>query len=104
MIPFGGRSTAIKLSSGDVWVLASTPLSEETKATIEAEEDMGDVPDEFLGMPNILASEGTTDLSDARPAHVHAHAGSSHITVIAYSDRPFDYQVALVVGHEGSVQ
>jgi len=31
----GGRSTAIKLSSGDVWVLASTPVNDEMKATIE---------------------------------------------------------------------
>ena len=31
----GGRSTAIKLSSGDVWVIASTPFSDETKAAVE---------------------------------------------------------------------
>jgi len=30
-IPFGGRSTAIKLQNGDVWVLASTPLNDVTK-------------------------------------------------------------------------
>jgi len=34
--PIGGRSTAIKLRSGDVWVLASTPLTPETKETIDA--------------------------------------------------------------------
>ncbi|KAK0458163.1 uncharacterized protein EV420DRAFT_382494 [Desarmillaria tabescens] len=34
-IPFGGRSTAIKLASGDVWVLASTPLTLDTKETID---------------------------------------------------------------------
>jgi len=33
--PMGGRSTAIKLSSGDVWVIASTPFDTETKAAIE---------------------------------------------------------------------
>ncbi|PSR84033.1 hypothetical protein PHLCEN_2v5545 [Hermanssonia centrifuga] len=33
-LPFGGRSTAIKLSNGDVWVLASTPLNDETKSKI----------------------------------------------------------------------
>lgn len=32
---FGGRSTAIKLSNNDVWVLASTPLTEATKSTID---------------------------------------------------------------------
>jgi len=35
IIPFGGRSTAIKLSDGNVWVLASTPLSPETKETLD---------------------------------------------------------------------
>ncbi|KIP02423.1 hypothetical protein PHLGIDRAFT_130737 [Phlebiopsis gigantea 11061_1 CR5-6] len=35
IIPIGGRSTAIKLSSGDVWVLASTPLNDVTKAKID---------------------------------------------------------------------
>ncbi|KAG5643709.1 hypothetical protein DXG03_009758 [Asterophora parasitica] len=34
-LPFGGRSTAIKLKSGGVWVLASTPLEPETKAKID---------------------------------------------------------------------
>ena len=35
VIPFGGRSTAIKLRDGGVWVLASTPLEAETKAKID---------------------------------------------------------------------
>ncbi|GJE95024.1 hypothetical protein PsYK624_112030 [Phanerochaete sordida] len=35
IIPFGGRSTAIKLSSGDVWVLASTPLNDATKTKLD---------------------------------------------------------------------
>ncbi|KII91243.1 hypothetical protein PLICRDRAFT_37984 [Plicaturopsis crispa FD-325 SS-3] len=35
VLPWGGRSTAIRLSSGDVWVLASTPLTEDTKITID---------------------------------------------------------------------
>ncbi|KAI0747087.1 hypothetical protein C8Q80DRAFT_1121727 [Daedaleopsis nitida] len=33
-IPFGGRSTAIKLSNGDVWALVSTPLNEAMKAKL----------------------------------------------------------------------
>ncbi|KAJ7598658.1 hypothetical protein C8J56DRAFT_814825 [Mycena floridula] len=33
-LPWGGRSTAIKLDAG-VWVLASTPLTQETKSTID---------------------------------------------------------------------
>lgn len=31
MAPVGGRSTAIRLRSGDVWILASTPLNDETR-------------------------------------------------------------------------
>ncbi|KAF7354043.1 hypothetical protein MVEN_01091200 [Mycena venus] len=34
-IHIGGRSTAVKLSSGGVWVIASTPLSPETKAKLD---------------------------------------------------------------------
>ena len=34
LFPVGGRSTAIKLSNGDVWVLASTPLDEPTKTKL----------------------------------------------------------------------
>ncbi|KAJ7098322.1 hypothetical protein C8R44DRAFT_811339 [Mycena epipterygia] len=35
IFPFGGRSTAVRLSTGDVWVLASTPLTHDTKAAID---------------------------------------------------------------------
>ncbi|KAF5349298.1 hypothetical protein D9756_009369 [Leucocoprinus leucothites] len=34
VIPFGGRSTAIKMKDGGVWLLASTPLDEDTKSTL----------------------------------------------------------------------
>ncbi|KAH9477979.1 hypothetical protein JR316_0010212 [Psilocybe cubensis] len=33
--PMGGRSTAIQLSNGGVWILASTPLDSETKSKLE---------------------------------------------------------------------
>ncbi|EAU82824.2 hypothetical protein CC1G_11341 [Coprinopsis cinerea okayama7 len=35
IFPVGGRSTAVKLRNGGVWVLASTKLDEETKATLD---------------------------------------------------------------------
>ncbi|CAL1708877.1 unnamed protein product [Somion occarium] len=35
LFPMGGRSTAVKLSDGSVWVVASTPLSPETKETVD---------------------------------------------------------------------
>ncbi|KAF9003371.1 hypothetical protein BDQ17DRAFT_1305718 [Cyathus striatus] len=34
IIPMGGRSTALRLKDGGVWVLASTPLDQETKAKL----------------------------------------------------------------------
>jgi hypothetical protein len=40
LIPFGGRSTAIKLKNGDIWLVASTPLN---KATKEKLTDLGTV-------------------------------------------------------------
>ncbi|KXN86658.1 hypothetical protein AN958_09836 [Leucoagaricus sp. SymC.cos] len=36
VIPFGGRSTAIKMRDGGVWLLASTPLDGETKSTLNS--------------------------------------------------------------------
>ncbi|KAJ7885165.1 hypothetical protein B0H14DRAFT_3739403, partial [Mycena olivaceomarginata] len=40
ILPVGGRSTAVKLTNGGVWVLASTALNPETKAKID---EMGPV-------------------------------------------------------------
>ncbi|KDQ21466.1 hypothetical protein BOTBODRAFT_25908 [Botryobasidium botryosum FD-172 SS1] len=34
LIPVGGRSTAVRLGNGDVWILASTPLTPETKEAL----------------------------------------------------------------------
>jgi len=34
-LPIGGRSTAIQLQKGGVWILASTPLDGETKTTLD---------------------------------------------------------------------
>ncbi|GAA5830087.1 hypothetical protein JCM5353_000704 [Sporobolomyces roseus] len=36
LVPFGGRSTAIKLQSGNVWLAASHPLCPETLQTIQS--------------------------------------------------------------------
>lgn len=40
LIPVGGRSTAVRLNDGGVWVLASTPLDERTRERLQA---MGEV-------------------------------------------------------------
>jgi len=48
ILPLGGRSVAVKLSNGGVWVLASTPPTEETKAAIDG---LGSVA--YLLSPNL---------------------------------------------------
>ncbi|MBW0499039.1 hypothetical protein O181_038754 [Austropuccinia psidii MF-1] len=35
LVPIGGRSTAVKLSNSTVWLLASTPLNDETERKLE---------------------------------------------------------------------
>ncbi|KZS97447.1 hypothetical protein SISNIDRAFT_450259 [Sistotremastrum niveocremeum HHB9708] len=49
LVPIGGRSTAIKLKGGEVWVICSTPLSEETKTAVN---NLG--PVKYLVAPNIV--------------------------------------------------
>jgi len=49
LFPVGGRSTAIRLKSGDVWVLASTPLDSETKTKIN---ELG--PVKYIVNPDIV--------------------------------------------------
>lgn len=39
-LPVGGRSTAIKLNDGSVWVVASTPLTDSTKSKLQ---ELGEV-------------------------------------------------------------
>ncbi|TDL23529.1 hypothetical protein BD410DRAFT_787372 [Rickenella mellea] len=64
-LPFGGRSTAIKLTSGDVWILVSTPLSPETKSTISS---IG--PVKYLVAPdlvhNLYLAEYATEYPEAK--------------------------------------
>jgi hypothetical protein len=40
VVPVGARSTSIRLKSGDLWVLASSPLDDKTRETID---EMGPV-------------------------------------------------------------
>jgi len=49
-LPVGGRSTAIKLNNGSIWLLASTPFNDETKAKLE---ELGnDV--KYIMAPNVM--------------------------------------------------
>jgi ubiquitin conjugation factor E4 B len=76
---------------------------EETKATLEAEEDLGEIPDEFLGKQRPFL-RSTAKLTKRRSVDVHSDEGSGHFAVLACHTRPLYYQVAFVVGYQGSVQ
>ncbi|KAJ7220793.1 hypothetical protein GGX14DRAFT_676024 [Mycena pura] len=58
----GGRSTAIKLRDGGVWVLASTPLSPETKAKLD---ELG--PVKFIVASNAVHNLYLGDFKRAYP-------------------------------------
>ena len=47
VFPVGGRSTVIKLSNGDLWVAASTPLDADTKSKLE---DLGGKVKYIIGL------------------------------------------------------
>ena len=47
VFPVGGRSTVIKLSNGDLWVAASTPLDTDTKSKLE---DLGGKVKYIIGL------------------------------------------------------
>ncbi|KAF7789997.1 hypothetical protein EIP86_000945 [Pleurotus ostreatoroseus] len=61
-LPVGGRSTAIKLSQDRVWVLASTPLTEETKKKLA---ELGDV--KYVVAPNLFHHIFLKDYKTAYP-------------------------------------
>ncbi|SPO38579.1 uncharacterized protein PSFLO_04057 [Pseudozyma flocculosa] len=63
IFPVGGRSTAVKLNDGKVWVLASTPLDEPTKAKIES---MGDVA--YLVAPDAVHHLFLSQYASAYPS------------------------------------
>ncbi|KZT50589.1 hypothetical protein CALCODRAFT_488587 [Calocera cornea HHB12733] len=62
IVPFGGRSTAIKLTNGDVWVFVSTPLSDDTKSTLDT---MGTV--KYLITPDAVHSLYISEFHKAYP-------------------------------------
>ncbi|KAH8116183.1 hypothetical protein DFH11DRAFT_1266963 [Phellopilus nigrolimitatus] len=63
LIPFGGRSTAIQLESGGVWVLASTPLTPRTREKLS---ELGDVA--FIVSPDAVHDLYLAEFQEAYPA------------------------------------
>ncbi len=77
---------------------------EETKATLEAEDDLGEVPDEFLGQ--FFPVSGTTVHLNLlhRSVDVHAHEGPGHPSVVPRDDRSVYNQVASSLRRKGPLQ
>jgi len=61
-VPFGGRSTAIKLNDGSVWLFASTKADEETLTKIK---EIG--PVKYIIAPDVLHYLNIKDFSQAFP-------------------------------------
>lgn len=49
ILPFGGRSTAVKLADGGVWLIASTPLTDATKKRLA---ELGEV--KYIVGPDVV--------------------------------------------------
>ncbi len=69
---------------------------EETKATLEAEDDLGEIPDEFLGecMRCVVGSPMLTIPLNHRSPHVHSHARSCHSPLLQDCCRQVHNQVS----------
>lgn len=70
---------------------------EAAKALLEAEEDLGEVPDEYLGRQRAFLYILLLTSNFNRPPYVHRHEGSCHATVIQKYSRPFNDQIAFVI-------
>ena len=78
---------------------------EEKKATLEAEEDLGDVPEEFLGeLATSMLHLAIPDRLWPRPVNVHRDARSRHAAILTGGCGPIDHQVALAFGRKGPLQ
>ncbi|KAH9810865.1 hypothetical protein DFH28DRAFT_984416 [Melampsora americana] len=80
--PIGGRTTAIKLSDDTVWVLASTPLGEETKTKIDS---LGQV--KHIAIADIEHTGFTSEYAKAYPsAKIYGPEGSAHKTKLEVAE------------------
>lgn len=73
LMPIGGRSTAIKLSNSSVWLLASTPLTDETREKLD-----GFGPIKYIAIADIEHTGFISQYTTAYPnAKVYGPEGSS---------------------------
>ncbi|KAG8763921.1 hypothetical protein FRC15_007827 [Serendipita sp. 397] len=110
ILPVGGRSTAIKLQNGDVWVLASTTLDEPTKTKIDS---MGNV--KYIVSPDAehdaFLNEFKSAYPDAKLIGVAPLAakktelvfdGGEHLSPLTFSGRNYDATTAYGREPEGT--
>lgn len=78
------------------WNALAEMIRRAKEADDQAEEDLGEIPDEFLGQLDILASPKPLLIkgSSCRSAHVHAHARPGHPPSVQGLDRPFDHPLS----------
>jgi ubiquitin conjugation factor E4 B len=80
---------------------------EEARITLEVEEDLGEIPDEFLGASVSFAMPTVVPIysrSSSRPIDVHHHARPSDPTHFASCSRPVNNQVTSPLGCDRSFQ
>lgn len=78
---------------------------EEAKATLEAEEDLGEIPEEFTGeCPSASVMSHSPYHMSCRSPHVHAYAKPCLASHIPYSCGPINNQVAATIRPQGSLQ
>jgi len=76
ILPFGGRSTAVKLADGGVWLIASTPLTEATKKRLA---ELGEV--KYIVGPDVVHNLFL-------PEYYSAYPSASLIGVVGHLDKP----------------
>lgn len=77
---------------------------EETRATLQAEEDLGEVPDEYLGL-SLLSYLLSSQLTLSRRSFDgHAYARPSHAAIVKDDNRQTHNQITFVVRYQGPIQ
>ncbi|KAI5119744.1 hypothetical protein M0805_004076 [Coniferiporia weirii] len=79
LFPVGGRSTVVKLANNDLWVLASTPLDEQTKAKLE---ELGGRVKYIIGADSVhtlYTSDYKEAYPDAKLVGVQEHLSKPHL-------------------------
>ena len=97
-----GVTRAIKSKTEIMQLQAFAGKVEEAKATLEAEEDLGEIPDEFLGM-SFFHFISRHVLTLYRSIDVYCNARSSFFTIIQDHSRPRHDKVPSTIRLEGSI-